>query len=204
MPFSDPQNWGKEEGPEGENAHHRPKSRAQRDHSPEKEAGLPGWGDGLKTLQATGHQAPLSWQLTDPSTQTSTRGTTWEGTRYCPRATSQRKHNQRLPSHPLCPRQSVRCVQQRKKSRVGREKDVKRSNTQVSPLRRVLGAWLVTAGLSGRDQAPGETVPPLVRLFSCTCSSFNNRKEAGLCVGHRFYTHVKAHRTPEPHTQPGT
>lgn len=73
MPRSDSQNWGKEkEGPEGENAHHRPRSRAQRDHSPEKEAGLPGWRDGLKTLPATGHQAPLSWQLTDPSTQTST------------------------------------------------------------------------------------------------------------------------------------
>ena len=59
MPLSDPQNWGKEkEGPEGENAHHRPRSWAQRDHSPEKEAGLPGWRDGPKTLQATAHQAP--------------------------------------------------------------------------------------------------------------------------------------------------
>lgn len=81
---------------------------------------------------------------------------------------------------------------------------MKRSNTQVSPPAQGPGSPLVTAGLSGRDQAPGETVPPLVRLFSCTCSSFNNRKEAGLCVGHRFYTYVKAHRTPEAHTQPGT
>lgn len=39
MAFSDPHNWGKEEeGPEGGNAHHRPRSQAQRDHKSRKES----------------------------------------------------------------------------------------------------------------------------------------------------------------------
>lgn len=89
---------------------HRPRGTT----SPEKGAGLPGWGDGLETLQATGHQASLSWQLTDPSTQTSTRGTTRAGTRYCHESniTAKVQPETAQPST----RQTVRCVQQRKKS----------------------------------------------------------------------------------------
>ena len=52
----------------------------------------------------------------------------------------------------------------------------------------------MTEGLSGRDCLQPS---PLVRFFTCTCS-FNNTKEAALCGGHRFYTHVKAHRPPTP------
>lgn len=75
--------------------------------------------DGVMASKPCRQQAtrPPSWQLTDPSTQTSTRGTTWEGTRYCHAGQrSQQKHNQRLLSHPLCPRpEPARCVQQREK-----------------------------------------------------------------------------------------
>ena len=131
MPLSDPQNWGKEkEGPEGENAHHRPRSRAQRDHSPEKEAGLPGCVMAPKPCKQQPTRPPLSWQLTDPSTQTSTRGTTWEGTRYC------HEGNVTAKAQPETAQPSTRQCQEcpaEKEKQSRRETDVKRSSTQVSP-----------------------------------------------------------------------
>lgn len=47
------------------------------------------------------------------------------------RATSRQKHNQRLPSHPHARVSGV--SSRERKHRVGRERDVKQSNTQVSP-----------------------------------------------------------------------
>lgn len=118
------------------NAHHRPRSRAQRDHTVQKRKQT--CQDEVMASKPCRQQAtrPPAGSSQTPSTQTSTRGTTWEGTRCTSRGQRHSRSTTRdCSSHPLCPRQSCRCIQQREKSRVGRgeRKDVKRSNTQVSP-----------------------------------------------------------------------